>query len=138
MSIDPNNADNDAEILVGRFKQQLAAVTDADQALARMPQPIAPSGGRHEARVKDTLETAATWRDRLRAWTPALAGTVIFLVLLFSPAPMTGPLIVYALGWAVFGLWTTLGRPGVRDTCALAARRAAAVGGLGSAAWGMV
>ncbi|MFE3227637.1 hypothetical protein [Nocardia sp. NPDC059228] len=137
MSIDPNETHGD-EILVASFASQLEQVTDADQAIAAMRTPRIPTGGRHEARVKDTLETVTTWRDRLRAWTPALAGTVIFLVLLFSPAPMTGPLIVYALGWAVFGLWTTLGRPGVRDSAALAARSAAAVWGLLSAAWSAI
>ncbi|MEU6579572.1 hypothetical protein [Nocardia sp. NPDC046763] len=123
MSIDPNNADN--EVLVGRFAAELAAVDDADQAIARMPQPITPSGGKLEARVKPQIKRAKTARDTVRRWTPAMAGTALFLALLF--APLTGPLRVYSIGWALFGFWISLGRPGPRATAALISRAAVTV-----------
>ncbi|MEV6073408.1 hypothetical protein AB0L82_43260 [Nocardia sp. NPDC052001] len=132
MSIDPNNT-NDDEILVAKFNAQLAETTDAEQAIEAMTAPRVPSGGRTEDWVKPGLETAATVRDTIRRWTPAAAGTGIFLALLF--APLTGPLTVYTLGWALFGFWISLGRPGIRDTAALGARAAVTVWGWLAAAY---
>ncbi|GAB2453833.1 hypothetical protein [Nocardia tengchongensis] len=137
MSIDPNETHDD-EVLVASFTAQLEQVVDADEAIAAMRTPRVPTGGRAEEWAKPTIAKVTTWRDLLRTWTPAAAGTVVFLVLLFSPAPMTGPLIVYAIGWMAFGVWTSLGRPGVRDSAALAARRAAIVWGLLTTAWATI
>ncbi|MFE3078268.1 hypothetical protein [Nocardia tengchongensis] len=138
MSIDPNETHDDDDVLVASFTAQLEQVTDAEQAIAAMDAPRVPTGGRVEDWAKPTIAKVTTWRDVLRTWTPALAGTVVFLILLFSPAPMTGPLIVYAIGWMAFGLWTSLGRPGIRDSAALVARRAVAVWGLLTTAWAAI
>ncbi|MGW4125772.1 hypothetical protein [Nocardia sp. NPDC004711] len=127
MSIERHDDNDDAEILVGRFKQQLAAVTDADQALAHMPTPIAPSGGRLEVWAEPQIKRAKTVHVFVRRWTPAMAGTALFLALLF--APLTGPLRVYSIGWALFGFWISLGRPGPRATAALISGAAVTVWG---------
>ncbi|MBF6132790.1 hypothetical protein IU501_07210 [Nocardia otitidiscaviarum] len=123
MSIDPNDTtrpDDEDEVLVASFAAELAEVTDADEAIAAMRAPRIPSGGRAEDWVKPQIERVTTWREALRRWSPAAAGTAIFLILLLTPVPLTGPLTVYALGWAAFGWWLSLGRPGVRDSAALA------------------
>lgn len=129
MSIDPREInDDDEEVLVARFAADLDAIADADQAISRMPEPRVPSGGRVEQWAKPALSKTRSVRDTARVWSPALAATVVFLVLLLSPAPKTGPLIVYALGWLGYGLWVSAGRPGPRDSAVLIGRTAATVG----------
>ncbi|WP_306362501.1 hypothetical protein [Nocardia sp. CC227C] len=119
MSIDPNDTtrpDDEDEVLVASFAAELADLTDADQAIAAMRAPRVPSGGRAEDWVKPQIERVTTWREALQRWSPAAAGTAVFLILLLTPVPLTGPLTVYALGWAAFGWWLSLGRPGPRLT----------------------
>ena len=128
MSIDPNETHNQHETLVARFAAELDEVVDADAALERMPEPRVPSGGRTEEWVKPRLAQVNTLRDTARVWSPAIVATVVFIVLVASPLPLTGPLLVYALGWLGFGLWTAAGRPRLADTVTLTGRAAATIG----------
>jgi hypothetical protein len=124
MSIDPNEARSD-EWVLSRYDAELdadsgiAAATEAiDQVL-----PIVPSGGRTEELVKPQVVRALSLRDRVRIWSPAIAGTAGVGVLVVDPGnlPLTGPLIGYGLAWAGFGWWTAAGRPGLADSVRMVA-----------------
>ncbi|MGW5517103.1 hypothetical protein [Nocardia africana] len=126
MSIEPDNNVN--ETLVKRFAAELDQVADADAAIQRMPEPRIPSGGRTEEWVKPRLAQVNTLRDTARIWSPAIVATAVFVVLVVSPLPLTGPLLVYALGWLGFGIWTAAGRPSLAESARLAGRAAVTIG----------
>ena len=54
MSTDPN------EWVLARFRDQLAETTDVETAIAAMPEPRVPDGGRAEEWVKPQLERATS------------------------------------------------------------------------------
>ncbi|MGY1969749.1 hypothetical protein ACW9HH_36500 [Nocardia gipuzkoensis] len=125
MSIDPN----ENEVVIARFTAQLAKVTDAESAIAAMPAPTVPDGGRAEQYVKPVVTHAASLRDRARLLAPGLVGTGAAAALVFgvAPVPLTGPLLAYAVSWAGYGWWTTAGRPGPLDSAVLIGRAVVAV-----------
>ncbi|MEV4241315.1 hypothetical protein AB0J47_39850 [Nocardia sp. NPDC049737] len=123
MSIDPNENRSDEWVLAA-YDAELDNDKGIAKAIAAMPAPLIPNGGRAEAWVKPTVEHANSLRDRARIWAPGIVGTATVGFLILGPVdvPLTGPLIAYGIGWAGFGWWTAAGRPGPSDSVVLLGR----------------
>jgi hypothetical protein len=115
-------SDNNDEWVLARFRDQLAETTDAETAIAAMPTPTVPDGGRAEEWVKPQLERATSVRDQVRIMAPGIVATGAVTAVWLSPIPVTGPLLAYGATLVGFGWWTTAGRPGPRETAVLVRR----------------
>jgi hypothetical protein len=126
MSIDPNENRSDEWVLAA-YDAELDNDKGIAEAIAALPQPLTPSGGRAEAWVKPAVAHTSSVRDRVRIWAPGIVGTAVAGGLLLGPVdvPLTGPLIGYGIAWAGFGWWTAAGRPGPRDSAVLLGRMVA-------------